>query len=346
MTKSLLDFDINELKEEISSLDTSRFRYKQIYSWLQKGASFDEMSNVPKELRERLKEKYVTGHAEIFTKLVSEIDGTIKYLFKLHDGVLVEGVLMRYDYGNTFCLSTQAGCSMGCAFCSSALDGKTRDLTDGDMLAQLIAVVKDEGGQRPVNNIVMMGSGEPFDNYNNTIRFLRRVNSEDSLNIGFRSISLSTCGMTEKMYDFAKEEIPVTMCISLHAGNDETRKKIMPIANKYSVGDTIEAARNYFDATGRRIIIEYVLIEGVNDDKKNAEDLAKAVKGLNCNVNVIRLNAGRDGFNPSGSRAIGEFMKTLQENKVNATLRRSMGSDINGACGQLRHKTLGEKNDV
>ena len=346
MKKPLLDFDINELKEELADLDSSKFRYKQIYSWLQKGASFEEMSNIPKDLREKLIERYVTGHADIFTKLLSDIDGTIKYLFRLHDGVLVEGVLMHYEYGNTFCMSTQAGCSMACAFCSSALDGKTRDLTDGDMLAQIIAVVKDEGGQRPVNNIVMMGSGEPFDNYEYTIRFLHRINSEDSLNIGFRSISLSTCGLVDKMYDFAKEDIPITMCVSLHAGNDETRKKIMPIANKYSVRDTIEAARNYFDATGRRIIIEYVLISGINDDKKNAEDLAKAVKGLNCNINVIRLNAGRDDFTPSSNKAVNEFIKTLQQNKVNATLRRSMGSDISGACGQLRHKTLGDINDI
>lgn len=342
MKKSLLDFDINELKDEISKFDSSKFRYKQIYGWLQKGASFDQMSNIPKSLRDVLNENYVTGHAEIHTKLVSEIDGTAKYLLKLHDGVLVEGVLMPYDYGNTFCMSTQAGCSMACAFCSSAIDGKSRDLTDGDMLAQIIAVAKDVGGERPINNIVMMGSGEPFDNYDYTIRFLKRINNKDSLNIGYRSISLSTCGLVKEMHEFTKENIPVTMCISLHAGNDETRKKIMPIAKKYSIKETLDAAREYFDVTGRRIIIEYVLIAGVNDDKKNAEDLAKAVKGLNCNVNVIRLNAGREEFLPTDKKATMSFIKALEDNKVKAILRRSMGSDIQGACGQLRHKVIGE----
>ena len=337
---------MDELKEEIAKFDSSKFRYKQIYSWLQKGADFDEMSNISKSLRDNLKENYVTGHAEIYSKLVSQIDGTIKYLFKMYDGALIEGVLMPYDYGNTFCMSTQAGCSMACAFCSSAIDGKTRDLSDGDMLAQAIAVVKDVGGERPINNIVLMGSGEPFDNYENTLRFLRRINSKDSLNIGYRSISLSTCGLVGKMYDFAEENIPVTMCISLHAGNDETRKQIMPIANKYSVKETIKAAKNYFDVSGRRIIIEYVLIAGINDDKKNAEDLAKAIRGLNCNVNVIRLNAGREGFLPTDNRATKSFLKALNDNKVKATLRRSMGSDINGACGQLRHKVIGDNNDI
>lgn len=346
MKKSLLDFDINELKQELLKIENNKFRYKQIYSWLQKGASFDEMSNIPKNLRDKLKEDYVTGHAEIDTKLVSQIDGTIKYLFKLYDGVLVEGVLMPYEYGNTFCMSTQAGCSMACAFCSSAIDGKSRDLTDGDMLAQAIAVVKDIGGERPINNIVLMGSGEPFDNYDNTIRFLKRINSTDSLNIGYRSISLSTCGLVDKMNDFSEENIPVTMCISLHAGNDDTRNKIMPIAKKYTVKETIDAARNYFDKTGRRVIIEYVLIDGINDNRENAEDLAKAIKGLNCNVNVIRLNAGRQGFLPTNTKKTKEFMKALSDNKVKAILRRSMGSDINGACGQLRHKVIGEKNDI
>ena len=343
MKKSLLDLSIDQLKEEIAKHDNSKFRYKQIYTWLQKGAGFDEMSNIPKDLRDVLSKNYVTGHAEIYTKLVSEIDGTIKYLFRLYDGVLIEGVLMPYDYGNTFCMSTQAGCSMACAFCSSAIDGKTRDLTDGDMLSQIIAVTKDVGGERPVNNIVMMGSGEPFDNYDNTIRFLRRINSKDSMNIGYRSISLSTCGLVEEMYEFTNENIPVTMCISLHAGNDETRKKIMPIAKKYTINETIKAAKEYFDVTGRRIIIEYVLIAGVNDDKKNAEDLARAIRGLNCNVNVIRLNVGREGFNPTSKKTTNEFLQALKDNKVKATLRRSMGADINGACGQLRHKTIGEE---
>ncbi|MBN2879382.1 MAG: 23S rRNA (adenine(2503)-C(2))-methyltransferase RlmN [Clostridia bacterium] len=342
MKRSLLDLDINELKEELLKIENNKFRYKQVYSWLQKGASFDEMTNIPKSLVEILKDNYSTGHAGIHTKLVSEIDGTIKYIFELHDGVLVEGVLMPYDYGNTFCMSTQAGCSMACAFCSSALDGKTRDLTDGDMLAQIIAVTKDAGGERPVNNIVMMGSGEPFDNYENTVRFLRRINSENSLNIGFRSISLSTCGLVEKMDRFTEENIPVTMCISLHGGNDETRQKIMPIANKYAIAQTIDAARRYFNKTGRRIIIEYVLIDGVNDDRKNAEDLAKAIKGLNCNVNIIRLNEGREGFSPSSRNKTAEFIKALSENKVKAILRRNMGSDVNGACGQLRHNIIGE----
>lgn len=343
MKKSLLDFSMEELKEELLKIENNKFRYKQIYNWLQKGAGFDEMSNIPKSLRDKLSEEYVTGHAQVYTKMVSEIDGTIKYLFRLHDGVLVEGVLMSYDYGNTFCMSTQAGCSMACAFCASAIDGKTRDMTDGDMLAQAIAVVKDVGGERPINNIVLMGSGEPFDNYDNTLRFLRRINSTDSLNIGYRSISLSTCGIIDKMYDFAKENIPVTMCISLHAGNDETRKQIMPIANKYSIAETIDASKEYFRATGRRIIIEYVLIAGVNDDRKNARDLAQAIRGLNCNVNVIRLNAGREGFLPTSKKQTAEFMNALEGNKVKAILRRSMGADINGACGQLRHKVIEEK---
>lgn len=340
MNKSMLDMSIEEINKVMTEHNMPKFRGKQIYSWLMKGADFDEMNNLPKDLRSKLSENYVTGHAKIHEKLVSQIDGTIKYLFKLHDGVLVEGVLMKYDYGNTLCMSTQAGCLMGCVFCSSALDGKTRDLSDGDMLAQVIATIKDLGGERPINNIVLMGSGEPFDNYDNTVKFLERVHDRDYLGFGYRSISLSTCGLVKQLKKFCDENIPVTMCISLHAGNDETRKKIMPIANLYTIRETLAAAKKYFDTTGRRIIIEYTLINGINDDEKNARDLAKALKGMNCNVNIIRLNEGAGNLTPSTKETTKRFIKILTDNKINATLRRSLGSDIFGACGQLRHKVI------
>lgn len=336
MKTNLLDLSYNELQQEIAKYDKSAFRAKQINQWLMKGASFDEMTNLSKSLRQSLKENYITGHAVIELKQVSSIDNTIKYLFRFHDDVLVEGVVMSYKFGKTLCMSTQAGCNMGCIFCASGADGKRRDLSQGDMLAQVIAANNDIGEERSLNNIVLMGSGEPFDNYDNTINFLRRLNSEDGLKIGWRSISLSTCGLVDKIEKFAQENMPITLCISLHAGLDETRKKIIPIANLYTIKETISAAKQYFDKTGRRIIIEYAMIDNLNDDRQNANALIKQIRQLNCNVNIIKLNDGPGGFKASSKNKIDEFMRVLNDNKIQVTLRRTMGADIEGACGQLK----------
>lgn len=340
MISTLLDMTPEELAVAIQPLDGKKFRAKQIYQWLMKGAEWDEMSNIPHSLLAQLKEKFVLGKATIERKQISALDGTTKYLFRLHDDVIIESVVMHYSFGSTVCISTQAGCSMACSFCSSALDGKARDLTDGEMLAQVIGVMKDLGEQHSIRNIVLMGSGEPLDNYDYTVRFLRRVNAENGLNIGWRHISLSTCGLVKQMDRFTSEGIPVTLCLSMHAGNDVTRQKIMPIANKYTIAETLEAAQRYFNQTGRRIIIEYAMIQGVNDDEGNARDLAKALKSLNCHVNIIRLNQGRDELSSSKMPQIKSFTQILSRNGTSCTIRRTMGEDIDGACGQLRHKVM------
>lgn len=343
MEDCLLGYTPEELTAYLQALGEKPFRAKQLYDWLHKGAGFDEMSNLPNGLRERLKQSDVAIGVSIIKTLVSQKDGTEKYLFSLRDGNVVEGVLMRYNYGNTLCISSQVGCRMGCAFCASTLEGRVRDMTAGEMLGEVVAVnrLHAQGDKRGVTNIVMMGSGEPLDNYDNVVRFLRLVSAPKGINISLRNVSVSTCGLADRIDDLAEENLPITLSISLHAPTDEARRRIMPIANKYSIERLMKACRDYVDKVGRRIVFEYALIEGVNTSLDDADRLAALTRGLLCHINLIPLNdvPERDLRAP-GQKGIDAFQKRLESLHVSVTRRREMGADIEGACGQLRRKHL------
>ena len=343
MKTALSGFDTEGLKKVLADCGQPPYRAKQLREWVNRAVSFDKMSNLPKPLIATLSEKYSVTGVEIIKKLISR-DGTVKYLFALGDGNVVEGVLMRYKYGNTLCISTQVGCRMGCAFCASGIDGLIRNLTAGEILGEVLEVNRDEGGtpeKRAVTNVVLMGSGEPLDNYDNVTSFLRLLNDKEGLNISERNVSLSTCGITDNIKRLADDGFSVTLTISLHAADDETRKRIMPTANKYKIADIVSAAKYYFEKTGRRYIFEYSLIKGVNDGKDNMLALAKLLKGLPCHVNLIRLNYVKEKGLKSSDNA--EEMKKILENEgISATVRRTMGSDIDGACGQLRRRFLND----
>lgn len=344
MTKKILiDYDYPQIEQIITSLGEPKFRAGQVWTWLCKGVSLEEMKNLPKSLLAKLSEEYVAQGIEIIQCITSAVDGTQKYLFQLQDGNIIEGVLMKYKYGHTICVSTQVGCRMNCSFCASGLDGLIRNLTAGEILGQVYAVNKANStkGERVITNIVLMGSGEPLDNYDNVTQFLKLVSQENTINISKRNISLSTCGLCDKIYKLADDGFCPTMTISLHAPNDEARKKIMPIANKYSVVDIIKAVRYYFEKTGRRIIFEYSMIDGVNDSAEYATQLAKLVVGLPCHINLIRLNYVKEkGLHGAKSDNVNEFLKMLESKGISCTIRRTMGSDIDGACGQLRAKYM------
>lgn len=343
MKTALSGFDTEGLKKVLADCGQPPYRAKQLREWVNRAVSFDKMSNLPKPLIATLSEKYSVTGVEIIKKLISR-DGTVKYLFALGDGNVVEGVLMRYKYGNTLCISTQVGCRMGCAFCASGIDGLIRNLTAGEILGEVLEVNRDEGGtpeKRAVTNVVLMGSGEPLDNYDNVTSFLRLLNDKEGLNISERNVSLSTCGITDNIKRLAADGFSVTLTISLHAADDETRKRIMPTANKYKIADIVSAAKYYFEKTGRRYIFEYSLIKGVNDGKDNMLALAKLLKGLPCHVNLIRLNYVKEkGL--KGSDNAEEMKKILENEGISATVRRTMGSDIDGACGQLRRRFLND----
>lgn len=343
MKTALSGFDTEGLKRVLADCGQPPYRAKQLREWVNRAVSFDKMSNLPKPLIATLSEKYSVTGVEIIKKLISR-DGTVKYLFALGDGNVVEGVLMRYKYGNTLCISTQVGCRMGCAFCASGIDGLIRNLTAGEILGEVLEVNRDEGGtpeKRAVTNVVLMGSGEPLDNYDNVTSFLRLLNDKEGLNISERNVSLSTCGITDNIKRLADDGFSVTLTISLHAADDETRKRIMPTANKYKIADIVSAAKYYFEKTGRRYIFEYSLIKGVNDGKDNMLALAKLLKGLPCHVNLIRLNYVKEkGL--KGSDNAEEMKKILENEGISATVRRTMGSDIDGACGQLRRRFLND----
>ena len=343
MKTALSGFDTEGLKKVLADCGQPPYRAKQLREWVNRAVSFDKMSNLPKPLIATLSEKYSVTGVEIIKKLISR-DGTVKYLFALGDGNVVEGVLMRYKYGNTLCISTQVGCRMGCAFCASGIDGLIRNLTAGEILGEVLEVNRDEGGtpeKRAVTNVVLMGSGEPLDNYDNVTSFLRLLNDKEGLNISERNVSLSTCGITDNIKRLADDGFSVTLTISLHAADDETRKRIMPTANKYKIADIVSAAKYYFEKTGRRYIFEYSLIKGVNDGKDNMLALAKLLKGLPCHVNLIRLNYVKEkGL--KGSDNAEEMKKILEQEGISATVRRTMGSDIDGACGQLRRRFLND----
>ena len=332
----------DELKEWLVSRGEKPFRAGQIFSWLGKGRTFDEMTNLDLGLRRRLKEECVDTAVEIRTVRESELDGTRKFLFGLRDGNCVEGVLMRYRYGCTLCVSTQVGCRMGCRFCASTLEGRVRDMTAAEMLGEVTQVNRllEKDGVS-IHNIVLMGSGEPLDNYDNTVRFLRLVGHEKGVNIGMRHISLSTCGLVDEMIRFSGEGLPVTLSVSLHAPSDEIRKKLMPVANAYPIRRVLDACRVYIEKTGRRVVFEYALVDGVNSRREHAAMLADLLRGMQCHVNVIPLNdVPERNLKGVTEKQVAEFLDVLSEKHISATRRREMGDDIEGACGQLRKKYL------
>jgi len=333
-------------REEMTAWMKSRgypaFRGRQVFEWIQRGADFDEMSNLPKEMRETLKKEAVAQTAEIRLERKSALDGTVKFLFALRDGNCVEGVLMRYKYGISLCISTQVGCRMGCRFCASTLEGKVRDLTAGEMLGEILAADRYlENENTRVSHVVLMGSGEPLDNYENVIRFLHLLRNEEGLRISMRNVSLSTCGIVPRMYDLAAEGLPVTLCVSLHAPNDEIRRRTMPVANRYSIREILEACRNYIRVTGRRVIFEYALVDGQNSGEAEAAELAGLLHGMQCHVNLIPLNpVAERNMKGISEEKVARFLQILLDHRISATRRREMGDDIEGACGQLRRKTI------
>ena len=343
---TLNSYTIEELKELFSEWGEPAYRAKQVFEWIQRGKSIEEMTNLPKSLRERLCE-LPFGDVSIVKRLVSPKDGTVKYLFKLYDGNLIEGVLMKYKYGNTLCISTQVGCNMGCAFCASTLSGCVRNLQAGEMLYEVLAVEadaeKEDGKKRCVTNIVLMGSGEPLDNYDNTVRFLHTVSAPNGINISQRNISVSTCGLVDKIKCLPDDGIHVTLSVSLHAPNDDIRSSIMPVNRAYPMRELLNAAKWYADTTGRRVIFEYALIKGVNDAPDHALELSKRLRGINCHVNLIPLNTVKERSLTGVSHAEAhKFCKMLEDLNISATVRREMGADIEGACGQLRRRVISE----
>lgn len=334
-----------ELKEYMISIGEPGYRAKQVFRWMMQGVtSFDEMSDLSKPLRAKLGGIAQITKPTIVRKQVSARDGTVKYLFGLEDGNCVETVVMQYEHGNSVCLSTQAGCHMGCAFCASFEKGQTRDLTSAEILDQVLFAGMDSGMK--ISSIVLMGTGEPLDNYDNVIKFLRLVSHPEGLNIGMRHISLSTCGLVPRIYDLAKLDMQLTLSISLHAPTNAIRSTIMPVNNKYPVEELMQACRDYFDATGRRISFEYAMISGVNDSDFCANALCDLLRGMVCHVNLIPLNYVEGSkLRPSSRETIRRFQQILQKRRVNATVRRSLGGDIDASCGQLRRKAMAEKRD-
>ena len=328
---------MDELTEYVKSLGEPAFRAKQIFEWLHKNyvESAEDMTNISKALREKIKDDVVTLQEE--TRLTSKEDGTIKFLFRLNDGQMIETVFMRYHHGNSLCISSQAGCRMGCDFCASGIGGLIRNLTASEMLEQVYASMRLTGER--ISNIVVMGTGEALDNYDNFIRFLNLITDEKGYNLSERSITVSSCGLVPMIRKLADADRTLTLALSLHASTDETRKKIMPIAKSYSLAETLDACKYYFDKTGRRVTFEYALIHGVNDNKDEAERLSKLLHGMNCHVNLIPVNPVAEKGYERGSRDdIDAFKKILEKNQINVTIRRGMGRDIDAACGQLRRR--------
>lgn len=341
--KDIKSLTLNDLTNEMNALGLPAYRAEQIFKWLHEKAvqSFDEMLNIPKNIRKSLTELYYISVATIEKKQISCYDGTIKYLFRLYDGEFIESVLMDYHHGYTICISTQVGCKMGCTFCATGKSGFSRNLTPSEMLAQIQSAQKDNNIR--ISNIVLMGMGEPLDNFDNVIKFLSLVSSDKGINIGMRHITLSTCGVVPKMYELAKLKLQITLSVSLHAPNDEIRSRTMPINNKYNVNELIKACRDYVKVTNRRITFEYAMIDGVNDSDECAEELAHLVKGMLCHINLIPVNSvNGTAYQKSKKKRLVEFSNILEKNGVTATIRRTLGSDINASCGQLRRKKLDE----
>lgn len=341
MKKILQDLSFAELESLILSLGEKKFRAKQLYDGLMRGKKISAI-NIPASLKGRLTEEYEDEPLKIIKTLISS-DGTEKYLFALADGNVIEGVLMKYKYGNTQCVSTQVGCRMGCKFCASTLGGLIRNLTSGEILCQVLAVnaLHSDGGKRGVTNVVLMGSGEPLDNYANTVSFIKNLSAEGGINISPRNVSLSTCGIVPAIYRLAEEGLPVNLTVSLHQTTDDGRARTMPVAKKYTIDEILKACAFYFEKTGRRYIFEYSLIDGENSFDKNAEELICLLKGKPCHVNLIRLNEVKErNLKALSDKRAYAFLGLLEKGGLSATLRRQIGSDIGGACGQLRANYL------
>ena len=327
-----------ELADILKQLGQPAFRAKQVFSWLHKGVrTYDEMTNLPKSLRDALAEQYPINPPKVVRKQESQKDGTIKYLWQLSDGNCVETVLMRYHYGNTVCISTEVGCAMGCAFCASTIGGLVRRLEPYEMLDEVLFTQIDSG--LPISHIVLMGIGEPLDNFDNVLRFLELVNCPEGMNISMRHISLSTCGLVPKIDELAKRKLQISLAISLHGPNNEIRGKVMPVNKAYDIDTLLDACRRYYAATSRRIHFEYAMIDGVNDSEANAKELLRRLKGLPAHVNMIPLNHVEESpLKPSSKTAVARFQKILEDGGVTATVRRTLGGDIDASCGQLRRK--------
>ena len=329
---------MEELKEFMTKIGEKPFRAKQIYAWLhqQLVTSWDEMTNLSKSLREKLSAYPITALTQADVR-ISKIDGTRKYLFQLEDGNVIESVLMRYHHGNSVCISSQVGCRMGCRFCASTIGGLTRCLKPSEMLDQIYRIQADTGER--VANVVVMGTGEPMDNYDNLVRFVRMLTDENGLGISQRNVTVSTCGIVPKMYDLAEEKLQITLALSLHAPNDEKRQELMPIANKYELSEVLEACDDYYKQTGRRVTFEYSLVAGVNDGPDDVKELTGILKHRNCHLNLIPVNPIKErNFKKPDSKKAMEFQNKLEKNGINVTIRRERGSDIDGACGQLRRR--------
>ncbi len=343
MKTDIKSLSLKEVENLILTMNLQKFRAKQIYEWLHKSGvfSFDDMTNLSKDLRIILDEKCFIPSCEIEQKFVSEIDGTVKYLFKLFDGEYIESVVMKYKYGYTICVSSQVGCKMGCKFCASTLAGFKRNLFAAEIESQIHAAQNDLNIR--ISNIVLMGIGEPLDNFKNVVKFFYNVNSQEGLNISLRNITISTCGVVPKIYELADLNLPITLTISLHAPNDKIRSKTMPINDKWGIDEVLKSCKYYENKTKRRVSFEYTLIKNVNDSKECADELAHRLNGLMCHVNLIPVNDVEERGNVRGSQqSIYVFAQELKRRKINATIRRTLGSDINASCGQLRRK----KNEV
>lgn len=340
---NLKDLTFEQLTEFLEEMGEKPFRAKQIFAWLHRGVtSFDEMTDLSVKLRQKLSEVSYVSKLNIAEKYVSKIDGTKKYLFELMDGNMVESVVMYYHHGITICISCQVGCRMGCRFCASTIGGLVRVLSAGEILDQVLFAEKDIGER--ISNIVMMGIGEPLDNFDNVTAFLQNVNNPHGINIGYRHISLSTCGLVPGIYKLMELKLPITLSISLHAPNDKIRSEIMPVNNAYNIQQLLEACRKYIDATGRRISFEYAMINGVNDSEECAAMLADRLHAMLCHVNLIPVNNVEENkFSKPSKDAIKRFIKVLESKNINVTVRRELGSDISASCGQLRRKHVSEE---
>ena len=339
MKKDIRAYTYEELQEEMTALGEKKFRAKQLYEWLhvKLAGSFDEMTNLSRELRERLNETYMILPVELLERQESSLDGTNKFLFMLHDQNVVESVFMRSKHGNSVCISSQVGCRMGCRFCASTIGGLVRNLSASEMLGQVYAIQRITGER--VSNVVIMGTGEPLDNYENFLRFIRLLTDEHGLHISQRNVTVSTCGIVPKMRELAEEDLQITLALSLHGTTQEKRKELMPVANKYGLQDVLHACDEYFEKTGRRITFEYSLVHGVNDTDEDAAELVRILKPRNCHLNLIPVNPvkERSFVRPSRKNAL-NFKNKLEKSGINVTIRREMGADIDGACGQLRRR--------
>ena len=337
--RDIKSMDLAELTTYIAELGEKAFRAKQIYQWIhiKQIEDFDEMTNISKQLKERLKEDAFLTTLRKEEVQISKLDGTRKYLFMLSDGNVIESVLMKYKHGNSVCISSQVGCRMGCRFCASTLDGLVRGLTPAEMIDQIYQIGKDIGER--ISNVVVMGTGEPMDNFDNLLRFIELLTDENGLNISQRNLTVSTCGIVPRMRELADKKLQITLALSLHASNQKKRLELMPVANKYEIHEVIDACRYYFEQTGRRVTFEYSLVGGVNDTDEDAKELASLIHGMNCHVNLIPVNPIKErDYVQSNTQVIAAFKNKLERNGITATVRREMGRDIDGACGQLRRK--------